>query len=91
MGDRYCPEGSVWVCCACGKYLPTTDLYEFTGGWDESCMLNAQAFPRERLQFSPGGGRVLQVFPAVEAAISEPGVAPQARSDAKGPTDKAVD
>ncbi len=31
--------GTVWVCRRCGK--TSTIRWEFGGGWDESCMMNA--------------------------------------------------
>lgn len=41
--ERMAPEGSVWVCAACGK--TARDRYGIVGehshGWDESCALNA--------------------------------------------------
>jgi hypothetical protein len=41
--DRFAPEGTVWVCGACGK--THKDRYGIEGkgsrSWDESCMLNA--------------------------------------------------
>ncbi len=41
--DRHAPNGTIWVCQACGK--TAQDRYGIEGehshGWDESCMLNA--------------------------------------------------
>jgi hypothetical protein len=41
--NRFAPEGTIWVCAACGK--TSTDEYGLEGkasyGWDESCTLNA--------------------------------------------------
>ena len=41
--DRIAPKGKIWRCAACGKYA--VDRYGIegyrSGGWDESCMLNA--------------------------------------------------
>jgi len=41
--NRFAPEGTIWVCGACGK--TSTDQYGLEGkvhpGWDASCALNA--------------------------------------------------
>lgn len=43
IGNLAAPEGTVWVCGACGK--TSTTKYGFDGtadrGWDVSCMMNA--------------------------------------------------
>lgn len=42
MPNEYAPEGTVYVCGACGKR--SRDRYgeqALDRGWDESCMLNA--------------------------------------------------
>jgi hypothetical protein len=57
--DQIAPEGSVWVCGACGK--TAKDRY---GGpndnplWDESCMLNAVLCDATTLVMS--GSRVVK-------------------------------
>lgn len=60
------PEGKLWVCCACGKW--TRHLYEGEKDcdwWDESCMLNAQLFDKDKLVWkgTPESrqGRVTQI------------------------------
>jgi len=58
------PEGSRWVCGACGK--TSRDVYgnkPYSRGWDESCAMNAQLLPDERLMFAADGHHVLQVRP----------------------------
>jgi len=63
--NRIAPKGKVWVCCACGK--TSKDRYglrfpeETTRGWDESCLLNSQLFDKDKLIYSEGEGRVLEV------------------------------
>ena len=41
---RMAPEGTIWLCTACGK--TAEDTYGIEGkhshGWDESCMLNCE-------------------------------------------------
>lgn len=41
MAKTTAPEGTIWLCHACGKL--SRDRYEDTerSGWDESCMLRA--------------------------------------------------
>lgn len=43
MSERFAPNGTIWVCGACGK--TASDRYGIEGehsrGWDESCALNA--------------------------------------------------
>jgi len=56
---EWAPEGTVFVCGACGK--TSRNLYgERTGlgGWDESCMLNAVLCGADTLVYS--GGRVVK-------------------------------
>mgnify|MGYP006894118267 CR=1 FL=1 len=47
--DRRAPDGHIWQCRACGKQAE--DRYGMTGwhshGWDESCVLNAVAVPKQ--------------------------------------------
>jgi len=42
-GDVHAPEGTVWVCGACGKTSHTRYGLDRnkSPGWDESCMMNA--------------------------------------------------
>jgi hypothetical protein len=35
------PEGTIWVCGACGKTARNSATGGVSSGWDESCMLNA--------------------------------------------------
>lgn len=59
--ERFAPEGSIWVCRACGK--TALDRFGIEGerspGWDESCALNSEMFPVSRLVYS--GSRVVSV------------------------------
>lgn len=48
MSNQEAPEGTIWVCGACGKtsrwqygFDPLLSRAEASPGWDESCMLNA--------------------------------------------------
>ena len=51
MSDNIAPVGRIWVCRACGK--TARDKYGESGGWDESCMLNA-VLCYERKRFDDG-------------------------------------
>lgn len=58
--DRLAPEGSVWVCMACGK--TATDRYGGPGstrGWDASCVMNSSLAEKESLVFE--GDRVIGI------------------------------
>jgi len=63
--SRIAPKGKAWVCLACGK--TSKDCYgtkfpkETSRGWDESCVLNAQLFDKDKLVFDIDSGRVTQV------------------------------
>lgn len=62
MANEDAPEGSVWVCTACGKMA--RDKYGFkpiSWGWDESCMLNADLFSLEELELNEAGDRVVSI------------------------------
>lgn len=39
MSERKAPEGTIWVCAACGK--TSLDRWQGPNGWDESCATNA--------------------------------------------------
>jgi hypothetical protein len=66
-GNRIAPDDSLYVCCACGKTSTTEYGFDETGkstaspGWDESCMLNANLFPKSRLVWDLDRARVLEV------------------------------
>lgn len=45
-----CPEGTIYLCMACGKTSMTGAPTELSGeGWDESCMLNRRLVMKEKL------------------------------------------
>ena len=46
------PEGSIWVCIACGKYAK--DKFGNERGWDAGCMLNSSLFKICDLEFENG-------------------------------------
>jgi len=56
MPNEIAPEGSIWVCHACGK--TSQDHYGMEGkhspGWDESCMLSSGLEKIEDLTFRDG-------------------------------------
>jgi hypothetical protein len=41
MKDATAPDGTVWVCGACGKRASNRYTGGISHGWDESCMLHA--------------------------------------------------
>jgi hypothetical protein len=73
MSNRTAKDGHLFVCCACGRTSTTRYGFESVGGsagkstaspgWDESCMLNAQEFPVERLVWNETKTRVIEVRP----------------------------
>ena len=66
-GTALAPEGSIWVCMACGK--TSKSRYGFDAdnknvammGWDESCMLNSRLIPEEKIVERDQGGRVTRI------------------------------
>lgn len=61
MGNRTAAAGTVYVCVACGKR--SRDLYgdqAISGGWDESCVLNAVLCEEVSLVFAEGSSRVVK-------------------------------
>jgi hypothetical protein len=75
-GTALAPEGKTWVCCACGK--KSRSMYGFdaqnkrvaSGGWDESCVLNASLFDNRQLVHDLYG-RVIQVLPMPSESSGE--------------------
>ncbi len=67
MSNKTASEDNLFVCCACGK--TSTTRYGFdesnrstaSPGWDESCMMNAQEFPKDSLVWNEGRTRVVKV------------------------------
>jgi hypothetical protein len=57
------PDGFLWVCLACGK--TAADRYGIEGenhpGWDESCSLNSDLFPKSSLVYDGSSRRVVQI------------------------------
>lgn len=54
--NKTAPDGSVWVCLACGKR--SNDQYgtlALTPGWDESCALNCELYREDRLVLNDQG------------------------------------
>ena len=68
MDERIAPEGSRWVCLACGK--TERDLYGTKGGWDESCVLNARLFHDSRLVMSESKRTVIEILPPKDTEIA---------------------
>ncbi len=61
MPNEVAPEGSLYVCMACGK--TSKDWYGFQAispGWDESCTLNCDLVPMNRLVVNTDG-RVVSI------------------------------
>lgn len=55
MSNETAKPGKVFVCMACGKQ--SRDKYGFdpiSRGWDESCMLNSQELPLDKLDITDG-------------------------------------
>ena len=51
MSNKIAPEGSVYVCLACGKR--SKDKYgddPINSGWDVSCVLNSEVFKESQLE-----------------------------------------
>lgn len=68
MPNEVAPEGTLWVCMACGK--TSRDLYgeqAINKGWDESCVLNAALCNIDKMKYGPDG-RVVHV----DEIIKEP-------------------
>ena len=55
--NRYCDEDEIWVCQACGKWVPN-DRYDFD---DAACMLNALKVKAGRCKASPSGDRITEI------------------------------
>lgn len=55
MSNEIAPDGSLYVCLACGKM--SKDRYgdmKISRGWDESCFLNCDLFEENRLVIENG-------------------------------------
>jgi hypothetical protein len=74
MSNETARPGFLFVCCACGKASTTSYGFETVGpfatgkstaspGWDESCMLNAQEFAVDLLEWNGDRTRVVAVKP----------------------------
>jgi hypothetical protein len=63
-GTEFAPEGTIYVCLACGKTSKTRYGFDEQNkrtsmpGWDESCMMNCDLFKIKDLVLSPTSGRV---------------------------------
>lgn len=73
--ERMAPDDGIWVCCACGK--TAIDRYGLegprSGGWDESCMLNAVLCKRDGIE---PGQRVTKADPYSSAVKVDSGGLP---------------
>lgn len=48
--------GNLWVCMMCGKTSPNRYWSRSAmRGWDESCMMNAEQYPIEKLERNDSG------------------------------------
>jgi len=62
-GERFAPDGMVWICIACGKISPN-DRYgnkDSSPNWDEACIINSILIREENIVKSKDGKRVVEI------------------------------
>ena len=67
-GNETADDDHLFVCCACGKTSTTSYGFDEAGkstaspGWDESCMMGAQKFPKAWLKWNDSKTAVVAVI-----------------------------
>jgi len=68
--ERIAPDGSIYVCHACGKtsrdqYGYSKEYPETSLGWDVSCVMNSHLYKIDRLEFADD--IVIKILPSGES------------------------
>jgi hypothetical protein len=68
---RFAPEGSLWICTACGKWAK--DRVEGPRGWDVSCCINSVLVKEEDIVWNENKTEILEIkdFKSLEEVSEE--------------------